>query len=158
MLDIRIVLHPHDFSATPSAALEVACVLARDYEAELILAHVVEPAFVTTVDGVPHPIPSGLAAGALDRLKAIQLPAPVAAVRHVVAVGMPVEEILRVAIAEKADLIVMGTHGRTGLARLGMGSVAEGVLRQAACPVVIVRNLPPDPSLDAVLHPGQGAL
>ena len=156
MLDIRVVLHPHDFSATPSAALEVACVLARDYKAELILAHVVEPAFTYNVDGAPYPIPSGLTDGVLDRLKSIQLAAPPAAVRHVVAVGFPVEEILRVAAESKADLIVLGTHGRTGLARLAMGSVAEGVLRQAVCPVVAVRNLPPDPLPDAVLHPGQG--
>jgi nucleotide-binding universal stress UspA family protein len=54
-------------------------------------------------------------------------------------VGDPAAEILRVAQAVKADLIVLGTHGRTGLGRLLMGSVAEQVVRRAPCPVVTVK-------------------
>ncbi len=157
MLRVRTVLHPMDFAGNPSTAFDVACALARDYGAELVLAHVVEPAFVNTADGMPQPIPSGLEDGARDRLRAVQIIGPPAAVRHVVAVGFPVEEILRVAAEVKADLIVMGTHGRGGWSRLVMGSVAEGVLRQAPCPVVTVRNLPPASSPDAVVQPDKGA-
>jgi nucleotide-binding universal stress UspA family protein len=57
-----------------------------------------------------------------------------------VAVGTPAEEILRVAREEKVDLIVMGTHGRTGLRHLLLGSVAEEVTRHAPCPVFTVRS------------------
>jgi len=60
--------------------------------------------------------------------------------------GDPVSEILRVAREMPADLIVMGTHGRTGLERLLMGSVAEEVLRKATCPVLTVKR-PPGPAL-----------
>ena len=56
--------------------------------------------------------------------------------------GEPVEQILRVGASSHADLIVLGTHGTTGLARLLMGSVAEDVLRRAPCPVLTVRAHP----------------
>ncbi len=146
MLRVRTVLHPIDFSDNPSTAFDVACALARDYGAELVLVHVVEPAFVSTADGMPQPIPSGLEDGAMNRLREVRPAEPAITVREVVATGYPVEEILRTAVEMKADLIVMGTHGRSGLARAVMGSVAEGVLREAACPVVTVRNLAPAPS------------
>ena len=54
--------------------------------------------------------------------------------------GSPVTEILAVAEDKKVDLIVMASHGRTGLSRLLMGSVAEGVMREAPCPVLVVRQ------------------
>jgi nucleotide-binding universal stress UspA family protein len=57
-----------------------------------------------------------------------------------VAVGEPAEQILRVAREEKADLIVMGTHGRRGWRHAVLGSVAEAVMRQAMCPVLTVRT------------------
>jgi nucleotide-binding universal stress UspA family protein len=59
-------------------------------------------------------------------------------VRIAIAMGQPVDEILSAAGAPGVDLIVMGTHGRTGLDRLLVGSVAEGVLRRAPCPVVVM--------------------
>jgi nucleotide-binding universal stress UspA family protein len=55
-------------------------------------------------------------------------------------VGVPWQEIVRLAVEEHADMIVMGTQGRTGLERLLLGSVAERVIRQAPCPVVTVRH------------------
>jgi nucleotide-binding universal stress UspA family protein len=54
--------------------------------------------------------------------------------------GSPVTEILNLAEVENVDLIVMGSHGRTGLSRLLMGSIAEGVMRQAKCPVLVVKQ------------------
>ena len=148
MFRVRTVLHPIDFSDTPSTAFDVSCALARDYGAELVLTHVVEPAFISFANGLPQPIPSGLEEPALERLLAIQPADPKIAVRHVIATGNPVAEILRVATDAKADLIVMGTHSRTGLSRVIMGSVAEGVLRRSACPVVTVRNQGLKPSPD----------
>jgi len=61
-------------------------------------------------------------------------------VEPVIRQGVPFLEIVRVAAERKADLIVMGTHGRTGLAHALMGSVAEKVVRMAACPVLTVRH------------------
>jgi nucleotide-binding universal stress UspA family protein len=63
----------------------------------------------------------------------------ITAEQAVVAVGRPAEEILRVAREEEIDLIVMGTHGRTGVRHLLLGSVAEAVTRHAPCPVFTVR-------------------
>lgn len=142
MLRVRTILHPIDFADTPSTAFDVSCALARDYGAELVLTHIDEPAFIYSGDGMPQPIPSWLEEAALERLKTIRPADPRVVVRHVAATGNPVAEILRVAAEAKADLIVMGTHGRSGLSRMVMGSVAEGVLRESACPVVTVRNLP----------------
>ncbi len=153
MLRVRTILHPTDFSDTPSTAFDVSCALARDYGAELVLTHVDEPSFISSGDGMTQPIPPWLEEAVLARLKAIRLTDPKIVVRHVAATGSPVEEILRVAADAKADLIVMGTHGRSGLSRVVMGSVAEGVLRGSACPVVTVRNLPDAPSADAATRP-----
>jgi quercetin dioxygenase-like cupin family protein len=61
-------------------------------------------------------------------------------VEHRLAEGDPADEILRLSAAQRCDLIVMGTHGKTGLGRLLTGSVAEGVLRKSVCPVMVVRT------------------
>jgi hypothetical protein len=61
-------------------------------------------------------------------------------VSHVLHTGVPDEEIVELARTSHADLIVLGTHGRTGLARLLMGSTAERVVRHACCPVMVVRQ------------------
>jgi universal stress protein A len=63
---------------------------------------------------------------------------------HRVLVGVPALEIAGLAEEEQADLIIMGTHGRTGLTRLLMGSVAEAVVRRADCPVLTLRQSPAD--------------
>jgi len=83
-------------------------------------------------------------------LEQLQLPDDIRAERRF-ARGDPAEQILRVANEIHADLIVMGTHGRTGLERLLMGSVAEQVLRQAPCPVLTVRN----PSAEEIASPSE---
>ncbi len=154
MLRVRTILHPVDFADTPSTAFDVSCALARDYGADLVLAHVDEPVFVTAGDGLPHLVPPWLEEAALQRLEAVRPADPAIVVRRVAATGNPVEEILRVAADAGADLIVMGTHGRSGLSRMVMGSVAEGVLRGSTCPVVTVRNLPPASSPpDATTRP-----
>jgi nucleotide-binding universal stress UspA family protein len=74
-----------------------------------------------------------------SQLEAIEPPeAGVRLERHLV-IGIETEEILRIAVKKKSDLIVMGTHGRTGFSRLLMGSVAEHVLRKAPCAVLTIR-------------------
>ena len=74
--------------------------------------------------------------GQLEQIRPLNPNIPV---RHVLLEGDPAEEIIRHAAEARADLIVMGTHGRTGLARLLMGSVAEKVLRGATCSVLVVK-------------------
>jgi nucleotide-binding universal stress UspA family protein len=138
MLPIHTVLHPTDFSDHSAFAASLAGALARDYGARLVVLHVAQfpPAFAG--EGMVPVGEADLRAEGAARLNA--LPAPRADVRaeRRLEVGDPATEILRVAAELPADLIVMGTHGRTGLGRLLLGSVAELVVRRAACPVLTV--------------------
>jgi len=134
---IHTVLHPTDFSLRSDRALELACSLVRDYGGRLVLLHVL-PAPVAV--GPLSPDPDALRAGARNQLDQIAIPAHDVPVERRLAEGDPATEILRVSGEVAADLIVMSTHGRTGLGRLLMGSVAEQVMRQATCPVLTVRT------------------
>jgi nucleotide-binding universal stress UspA family protein len=136
---VRNILVPTDFSETSNGALGYALGLARAFGAQLYLLHVpggtgenFEANFpVGRFEGAPREWMSGfLNPGEIARL------APEYAVR----IGVPAEEIVRYADARNIDLIVMGTHGRTGVAHLLMGSVAERVVRTAPCPVLTVRH------------------
>lgn len=151
MLTIRTVLCPTDFSEASRPAFDLACALARDYGAGLVVAHVTPPPLTIGSGGVPMASPLADATELQSRLEQVRPADPRVAVRHrlvtghPLAVGSEAEGILAVAAEEKADLIVMGTHGRGGLSRLLMGSVAEHVLRKAPCPVLTVKApLPAD--------------
>jgi nucleotide-binding universal stress UspA family protein len=139
MLPIQTILHPTDFSEPSGSAFKLARSLARYYRARLILLHVrVSPNAVGHAELVPELLVHE------EELK-VQLrflAEPVGEVRIDCRVeeGDPANEILRVAEETQANLIVMGTHGRTGLDRLLTGSVAEQILRQAACPVLTVKT------------------
>lgn len=139
MLPIRTILYPTDFSPYSDVACQFACALARDYDARLILAHVVHEPVVAYGTG---PVAPDMDAAEVELKSWVSLLAsqfaPVT-VEYRLAVGSPAAEILRLAGEVKSDLIVMGTHGRTGLGRLVLGSVAEHVLREAGCPVVTVK-------------------
>jgi nucleotide-binding universal stress UspA family protein len=142
MLPIQTVLHPTDFSERSDYAFRLACALARDYGARVIVLHVWSPpaAVFGDVASVP-PLPAGYYPAATEeKLSRIQSPDPAVRVVHRLEEGEPVATILAVAEGAKADLIVLGTHGRSGLSRLLMGSVAEGVVRKATCPVVTVKT------------------
>lgn len=139
MLPIRKILVPTDFSEHSRAAFDLACALARDYGAELLVLHVYRPPQVYAPDGIAVIVPEQ----PLDlqaQLALVRPADPQVKVDHLLVEGDPVEEILRVAGDRRCDLIVMGTHGTTGLARLLMGSVAESVVRRAPCPVLTIRN------------------
>ncbi len=141
MLAIRTILHPTDFSWQSEAAFRMACALARDYGARLVVVHVQLP--LTGVFGEMGPVlpeSSELAEELHARLMAVQPIHPSLHVEHRLCEGDPAVEILRLAQAIPCDLIVMGTHGRTGLSRLLVGSVAEEVLRRATCPVLTLRS------------------
>jgi nucleotide-binding universal stress UspA family protein len=151
---ISTVLHPTDFSELSRSALKVSRELARDLGARLVLLHIATPEV-----GFPEVGPFEVAQqedrDTLEDMRAqldgpdLKEPIEVEAVR-----GEVVPEILRAAETRGCDLIVMGTHGRTGLSRLLMGGVAEAVLRRAPCPVLIVRPIRPEPQ--AVGHRSHG--
>ena len=141
MLPIHTILHPTDFSAASDHAFQVACALARDYVARLVVLHV-KP-FEMMYAGDDYILPSDPEAARqakraqLDRLRP---PDPALQVERLLAEGDAVHEILHAAQEVHADVIVLGTHGRTGVGRLLMGSVAEAVLRKAPCPVLTVKT------------------
>jgi nucleotide-binding universal stress UspA family protein len=137
---IRTILHPTDFSRYSENAWRVACSLARDYGANLLVLHVREvPVAVYGEFGtVP---PDTYDAEALRReLATVEPTVSGLSVERRLTEGNPAAEIVRVAKENNCDLIVLGTHGRTGLGRLLMGSVAEQVVRKATCPVLTVKT------------------
>jgi nucleotide-binding universal stress UspA family protein len=142
----RRILHPSDFSPAARPAFRKALELAKANRAELLVAHVLPPLplypeaalAATTYDELVR----GQRASArkrLDRLVASARTDGVRASGLVVDVGTPAEAIVRLARARRADLIVMGTHGRTGIVGALLGSVAGRVVGTAACPVLTVR-------------------
>jgi nucleotide-binding universal stress UspA family protein len=163
MLPIRTILHPTDFSAHSEYAFRLASSLARDYGARLIVLHVFErPLFIHggVMTAPPEPPPPEEQRHAIrEQLQRIKPPDPAVSVEHVLEEGDPATGILQVAQERSCDLIVMGSHGRTGLGRLFMGSVAEKVVRKAPCPVLTVK-LPQHqekPSEEAVSATAGGA-
>ncbi|MCI0705056.1 MAG: universal stress protein [Planctomycetia bacterium] len=138
MLPIHTILHPTDFSDRSWSALQLACSLARDYHARLVLLHVLPLPVVAFGEGVVPADPEEFIRDAQSRLDGVASQCDRVEVEKQVESGDPVEVILGVAQERPADLIVMGTHGRTGLRRLIMGSVAEQVVRRASCPVLTV--------------------
>src|SRR5579875_485490 len=137
MLPLATLLHPTDFSENSEFAFRLACALARDYKARLVLLHVLPPPMVIYAGG---PVPAETwpsVEQAEEKLHQLEGKAHRVRVESQVMEGDPVDMILRAAKETNSDVIVMGTHGRTALARLLMGSVAEAVLRKAPCPVLI---------------------
>lgn len=147
MLPFRTILHPTDFSKQAEHAYRVALLIARETGARLIVLHIDEPsvmansAYVYTEMGAPFVIPKDYHAriGMLDRKLFESIADAGIPVETRLEEGEPSREILRVAEEVGCDLIVMGTHGRTGLGRLLMGSVAEAVVRRSPCPVFTLR-------------------
>lgn len=140
MSTINTILHPTDFSDCAEPAFDKACALANEHHARLVLAHVVDVEYGDhTFGGVNVEVrPPDYPDQMLEALKELEPPEPGLRVEHVVKEGRPVEEILQLVKETGSDMIVMGTHGLTGLKHLLMGSVAEDVLRRAPCPVLTV--------------------
>jgi len=142
MISLKRILVPTDFSDYSKQAIAYACELARRFAAELQLLHVATPPalpmpYVGTVsDQTFHP--EETAKKALEELDDPEFD-QVSRIDRVVRVGTPFVEIVRYAKENDIDLIVMGTHGRTGLVHALIGSVAERVVRKAPCPVLTVR-------------------
>ncbi len=139
MLPIHRILHPTDFSDRSDSAFQVACALARDHNAPLIVLHVQPSSQIFSSEGF-HTTTTGDIDSPQRRLRSVQPFDPAVKIEHQLVEGDPATEILRVAKESGCDLIVMGTHGWTGLSRLLMGSVAGEVVRKAACPVLTVKT------------------
>jgi nucleotide-binding universal stress UspA family protein len=147
VIDLHQVLVPTDFSQCSKSALVYGVALADRFGAQLHLLHVVQDLALSIPDMVmvtPPVAPSvtelkRAAQGAFDRLIADNKLDPAKLVRAV-REGAPFYEILEYAKEADIDLIVMGTHGHTGLAHVLLGSVTAKIVRQAPCPVLTVRH------------------
>jgi nucleotide-binding universal stress UspA family protein len=137
-MNAKKILFATDFSAAAEAGLAEAESLAKARGATLIVLHVQKP-----IMGYDGPLDYGSLEATSELLKRMLhevTPADKAVrVEPRLTMGDPAMEIVRVANKENVDTIVMGTHGRTGLSRFFMGSVAENVIRHSACPVLTYR-------------------
>jgi nucleotide-binding universal stress UspA family protein len=146
MLEIERILVPIDFSAYSKEALKYAIPFARKFKAEVILLHVVEPAiypadFNFGQVGIPA-IEDELRSKANEELQKLvdQEVKRRARSSVLIKVGKPFLEIITTARDERIDLIIMATHGHSGIEHILFGSTAERVVRKAHCPVLTVRT------------------
>ncbi len=141
-------LVPTDFSADADYALEYAMTLASKLQAKLTLLHVIEPLAVGSVESMPYLFMQDLE----DKITQAMAPyharvtAAGLACDYSIVHGVPFQIIIETARTAHVDLIIMGTHGRTGLRHVLLGSVAERVVRLAPCPVLVVRLLTDTPA------------
>ena len=138
------ILVPVDFGANQGKAMELATTLARDTGAKLYIVHVEEPVVVTSVGGSSYAEPAAASVEHKDEtIQLLRQAVPTAAdveCEHHILSGWPADAIVEYADKIHADSIVMSTHGRTGISRVLMGSVAEAVVRRASCPVITLKD------------------
>ncbi len=130
------ILVPVDFSPQSQAAVEYACAFAKDGNAELLIVHVMDPA-VGQLEGIA---PVEAMEGLNNALHGVKPNDETVVCSYRMLEGAPADTILKTASDENVEMIVMGTHGRTGFQRLVLGSVAESVVRKARCPVLTLRQ------------------
>ena len=144
---MRRILHATDFSTASAAAFKKAVELAKQSRAELVVLHVMSPVVYTVGEGYMSPkmydelaaSTRAWASGQLDRQLRKAKVAGVRA-RGLLLEGLAHEQIVRAAKSQRAELVVIGTHGRSGLAKFFVGSVAGRVVSAARCPVLTVRG------------------
>jgi nucleotide-binding universal stress UspA family protein len=142
------ILFATDFSSSAEAAYPLACALARHHHCRLVIAHVLETPIAAYVGGANLSDPESQLPAIQEKLHRLRPADPSIEVEFCLADGEPADEIVRLAEEHHCDLIVMGTHGRTGLRRLLLGSDAEQVLRKAPCPVLTVKEPRPLVAVD----------
>lgn len=146
-MQIRTILLPTDFSECGNYALSYATSLARTFGASIVCVHVIEP-IVPTVgySGMTEPLPIADITEQLEDSAERELPklaeceeAAGLQIEELIVHGEAASEIVRVAKERNVDLIVISSHGRTGLGRILFGSTAEAVVRHSTCPVLVVK-------------------
>ena len=147
MSRIRRILFASDFSRASRAALTTALTMAKSNHAALIVLHVIAPIVrLVPAQYVPsttwEQVEFGTRAWAQRQVGALASKASASGVRATALLleGDAAEQIVRAARSKRADLLVLGTHGRTGLSKFLLGSVAERVVATASCPVLTVRG------------------
>ena len=142
----KLIICPTDFSEAAAGAYAAARRFAERFSSEILLVHVVSDVTPLEFDvNTPRTFQLGKYREALldeaerhlEELRAARFPSG-AKVRRAALVGDATREIVALAETEAADLIVMATHGRSGFARLVLGSITEKVIRAAACPVMVI--------------------
>lgn len=146
MIAIKKILIPTDLSTPATEALHYACALAEQFQAELHVLSVIQDVALMSPDpNVPWVIPASSIAEVQRDLEVTlqKVPDPQwcagKVVHRVIRVGVPYLEIDKYAAEQNIDIIVVGTHGRSGLTHLLLGSTAEKIVRKAPCPVLTVR-------------------
>ena len=144
MFTIRSILHPTDFSECSRYAFRIAVDLARQHGASLLALHVAPPLSEERVSfgEAAAPQPDEYHRRVAEAEREATAAGPGVAVERLVEGGEPAHVVARVARERDCDLIVIGSHGRTGLERILMGSTAEHIVRLAPCPVLVVK-IPP---------------
>jgi nucleotide-binding universal stress UspA family protein len=144
---LRRILLPTDFSGCANYAFPYAAAIARATQARIVCLHVVEPVVPAVgYSGLADPMPIADMSEQLEDSAERELPRLTDCeelkgleVEEVIVHGDAAAEIVRVAGEQEADLIVISSHGRTGLGRMIFGSTAEAVVRHASCPVLVVK-------------------
>lgn len=147
MKRVRRIMHPSDFSSASRVAFTRAVEAAKGNRASLVLVHVMTTPVPIVGDGYVSPetwtkLERSMRTHSQRQLGKLVARARAAGVRasSLLLEGSPADRIVRAAKSRRADLIVMGTHGRSGLAKFFLGSVAERVVATAPCPVLTVRG------------------
>ena len=148
MIKMAKILYPTDFSELSTYALRYALSFAHAYQAKLHCLHVVDEAYQYWTAMGPNSVPVGpatedilqSACKEMDSFAAEHLKDAEVEVITDVVLGRPFMEIIQYARKQCIDLIVLATHGRTGLSHVLLGSVAERVVRKSPCPVLTIRH------------------
>jgi nucleotide-binding universal stress UspA family protein len=135
----KTILVPTDFSKASDAALPHAEALAKSSGARLLIVHVEEPPLAYGGGELYYGLPEPSSERILAMLEDVRPQDPAVPFAHRLTMGDPAGEIVKIAGEQQVDMIVLGTHGRSGVMRFLMGSVAEAIVRRAPCPVLIYR-------------------
>ena len=148
-LTVRTILVPVDFSECSLEALQYGMAIAEMFSARVVVLHVIDASVFSSIEGMAVSLPvAEITTTMANRLAewVQQAGRQGIDITWFVEVGLPFTEISTAIDRHHADLVVMGTHGRTGLGHMMLGSVAERVVQRAPCPVLTVKPRPTEPA------------